>query len=112
MQDGTHPRIDRRVKQLLRQHFTGPWEIRRHFSTTWPPRSPDIIPYDFWLRGFLKDKIYSRRPASVADLKDSIPLHVLHIRADSFRSVVENTVLRLEHIVESEGGHVEQFYGF
>ncbi|GBN97941.1 hypothetical protein AVEN_72146-1 [Araneus ventricosus] len=71
MQDGAPPHIDRRVKQLLRQHFTDSWVISRHFPTAWPPRSPDITPCDFWL-GFLKDNIYCKRPASLPDLKDSI----------------------------------------
>ncbi|GBO38315.1 hypothetical protein AVEN_144811-1, partial [Araneus ventricosus] len=49
--------------------------------------------------------LYRRRPASLPDLKASIRRHVLDIPADSLRSVVENMVLRLEHIVE----HIEQF---
>lgn len=109
MQDAAPPHIDRRVKQLLRQHFTESRVISCHFPIRWPPRSPDITTCDFWLWGFLKDNIYSRRKASVADLKDSIRRHVLDIWADSLRSAVENTVLRLEHIVEHEGGLIEQF---
>ncbi|GBM95766.1 hypothetical protein AVEN_182714-1 [Araneus ventricosus] len=109
VQDGAPPHIDRRVKQLLRQHFTDARVISRHFPTAWPPRSPDVTPCDFWLWGFLKDNIYRKRPASLPDLKDSIRRHVLDIPADSLRSAVENMVLRLEHIVEHEGGHIEQF---
>ncbi|GBM10614.1 hypothetical protein AVEN_21933-1 [Araneus ventricosus] len=101
--DGVPHHIDRRVKQLLRQHFTDTRVIRSHFPTAWP-RSPDIIPCDFWLWGFLKDNIYRKRPASLPDLKDSIRRHVLDIL-----SAVENMVLRLEHIVEHEGEHIEQF---
>ena len=97
MQDGGPPLIDRRVMQLLKQHFTDARVISGHFPTTWPPRSLDITPCDFWLWGFLKVNIYSRRPVSVADLKDSIRCHDLDIRADSFRSAVENTVLRLAY---------------
>ena len=95
MQDGASPHIDRRVKQLLRQHFTDAGVISRHFPLTWPPRSPDITPCDFWLWGFLKDNIYSRRQVSVTDLKDNIRCQVLDIRADSLQLAVENTVLRL-----------------
>ncbi|GBM19859.1 hypothetical protein AVEN_186136-1 [Araneus ventricosus] len=64
----------------------------------WPPRSPDITPCDFWLWGFLKDTIYRKRAASLPDLKDSIPRHVLDIPEYSLRSAVENMVLRLELI--------------
>ncbi|GBO43343.1 hypothetical protein AVEN_246820-1 [Araneus ventricosus] len=103
------PHIDRRVKQLLRQHFTDAWVIIRHFPTAWPESLPDNIICDFLLCGFLKDNIYRKRPASLPDLKDSIRRHVLDIPADSVCSAVENMVLRLEHIVEHEGGYIEQF---
>ncbi|GBO27520.1 hypothetical protein AVEN_245013-1 [Araneus ventricosus] len=109
VQDGTLPDIDRRVKQLLRQHFTDAQVISRHFPIAWPPRSPDVTPCDFWMWGFLKDNIYSRRPAPLSDLKDSFWRHVLDIPTDSLHSAVENMVLRLECIVEHEGGRFEQF---
>ncbi|GBL77713.1 hypothetical protein AVEN_152932-1 [Araneus ventricosus] len=101
------PHIDCRVKQLLRQHFTDARVISRHFPTGRLPRSPDTTPCDFW--GFLKENIYRKRPESLPDLKDSIRRHVLDIPADSLRSAVENMVLRLEHIVEHEEEHIEQF---
>ncbi|GBM43352.1 hypothetical protein AVEN_166096-1 [Araneus ventricosus] len=109
LQDGAPPHIDHRIKKLLRQHLTDARVISRHFPTAWPPRSPDITPCDFWLWNFLKDNIYRKRPASLPDLKDSIRRHVLDIPAESLRSAVENMVLSLEHIVEHEGGHIEQF---
>ncbi|GBN09994.1 hypothetical protein AVEN_250132-1 [Araneus ventricosus] len=43
-QDGVPPHINRRVKQLLRQHFTDARVISRHFPTAWPSRSPYITP--------------------------------------------------------------------
>ncbi|GBM43349.1 hypothetical protein AVEN_166094-1 [Araneus ventricosus] len=107
--DVAPPDIDRHIKKLLRQHFTDAREISRHFPTAWPPRSPDITPCDFWLWSFLKDNIYRKRPATLPDLKDSIRRHVLDIPAESLRLAVVNMVLRLEHIVEHEGGHIEQF---
>ncbi|GBL95531.1 hypothetical protein AVEN_54132-1 [Araneus ventricosus] len=105
MQDGAPPHVDRRVKQLLRQHFTDARVISHHFPTAWPPRSPDITPCDFCLWGFLKDNIYRKRPASLPELKNSIRRHVLDIPVDSLHSAVENMVLRLEHIVEHEGAY-------
>ncbi|GBN17719.1 hypothetical protein AVEN_221251-1 [Araneus ventricosus] len=99
MQGGAPPRIDRRVKQLLRHHFTDARAISRHFPTAWPPHSPDITPCDFWLWGFLKDNIHHKRPASLPHLRDSILRHVLDIPADSFHSAVENMVLRYMYYI-------------
>ncbi|GBM02567.1 hypothetical protein AVEN_178497-1 [Araneus ventricosus] len=93
-QDSDPPHIDRREKQLLRQHFTEARVISRHFQTAWPPLSPDITSCEFWLWGYLKDNIYRRRPASLPDLKDSIRRHFLDIPADSLRSAVKNMVLQ------------------
>ncbi|GBM35926.1 hypothetical protein AVEN_244990-1 [Araneus ventricosus] len=87
-QDGATPHIDRRVKLLLRQHFTDARVISRHFPTAWPSRSPDITACDFWLWGFLKDNIYRESSASLPDLKNSIRCYVLVISADSLRSAV------------------------
>ncbi|GBN55877.1 hypothetical protein AVEN_26396-1 [Araneus ventricosus] len=67
-------------------------------------------PLRLMIVGFLEGhNIYRKGPESLPDLKDSIRRHVLDIPADSLRSAVENMVLRLEHIVEHEGGHIEQF---
>jgi hypothetical protein len=35
----------------------------------WPPHSPDINPYDFFLRGYLKDKVYANKPHMSEELK-------------------------------------------
>ncbi|GBM72724.1 hypothetical protein AVEN_189647-1 [Araneus ventricosus] len=61
MQDGAPPHIDRRVKHLLRQHFTDSRLISSHFPTTSSPHSLDITPFDFRLWGFLKDKIVPQK---------------------------------------------------
>ncbi|GBM19578.1 hypothetical protein AVEN_377-1 [Araneus ventricosus] len=100
MQDSTLPHINCRVEQFLRQ-MHGPSAVIFHSMAS---SFAGYHPRDFGLWGFLKDNIYSKRPASLPDLKDSIWRHVLDIPADSRRSAVVNIVLRLEHIVEYEGG--------
>ncbi|GFX56887.1 uncharacterized protein TNCV_3566591 [Trichonephila clavipes] len=93
MQDGK-PQVNRRVKHLLKQHFTEARLISRHIPTIQPPSSPDITLCDFWLWGFLKDNIWRQRP-SILDLKDSIRPQILDIPADPLRLPVENMVLQL-----------------
>ena len=51
MQNGVPPHIGFCVQQFLRQHFINDRVICRGFPTIWPPRSPDLNPYDFWLWG-------------------------------------------------------------
>ena len=35
----------------------------------WPPRSPDLIPCDFFLWGYLKDKVFSTSPQNIDVLR-------------------------------------------
>lgn len=108
MQDGAPPHIHRGVQQVLRQTFTDARVISRCFPTSWPPRSPDLTPCDFWLWGFLKDQVYREKPATLSHLKDCIRRHVRGLHADLLRSAVEHTVLRLDRVVQSHGEHIEQ----
>ncbi|GFU50783.1 uncharacterized protein TNCV_2494891 [Trichonephila clavipes] len=81
--------------------------VSRAFPTAWPPRSPDLNPCDFWLWGYLKNLVYRGRLITLADLKDSITLHVRSISVDQLRSAVEQTLHRLQ-ILHLEGNHIEQ----
>ena len=38
----------------------------------WPPHSPDLNLLDFFLWGYLKDKVYTPKPATLQDLKNAI----------------------------------------
>ncbi|GBN46718.1 hypothetical protein AVEN_149539-1 [Araneus ventricosus] len=107
MQDGEPPHIDRGAKTAFHRYTGDQPSFFNSMASSFAGYCK--APCNFWLWGFLKDNIYRKRPASLPDLKDSIRRHVLDIPADSLRSVVENVVLRLEHIDEHEGEHIEQF---
>ncbi|GFW28641.1 uncharacterized protein TNCV_2317891 [Trichonephila clavipes] len=49
MQDSAPLHIARRVKDLLRRSFGDDRVLRGNFHHTWPPRSPDLSPCDYWL---------------------------------------------------------------
>ncbi|KAJ4439237.1 hypothetical protein ANN_07357 [Periplaneta americana] len=52
--------------------FSGRW-IGRGEPTSWPPRSPDLTPLDFFLWGFLKDQVYlPPLPANLSELRNRI----------------------------------------
>ncbi|GFU28639.1 hypothetical protein NPIL_353691 [Nephila pilipes] len=52
--DGASTHFRRRVKDVLRQHFTHIGVISRAFPMTWSPRSPDLNPCEFLSWGYLK----------------------------------------------------------
>ncbi|GFW84945.1 uncharacterized protein TNCV_682331 [Trichonephila clavipes] len=108
MQDGAPPHIGLCVQQFLRQHVSNDRVISRAFPTAWPPRSPDLNPCDFWLWGYLKNLVYRGRLITLADLKDSITLHLRSISVDQLRSAFEQTLHRLQILHLEEGNHIEQ----
>ena len=48
--------------------FANRW-IGRDGPTPWPPRSPDITPVDFFLWGYVKNKVFSTPVPDITNLK-------------------------------------------
>ncbi|GFT11833.1 uncharacterized protein TNCV_1923581 [Trichonephila clavipes] len=57
MQDRATSHIGRQIKALLSTNLGDNRVISRHFPNAGPSRSPESNPCDFWLWGFLKDRI-------------------------------------------------------
>lgn len=70
-QDGAPPHQFHEVRTLLNRLFQNRW-IATNGPVRWPPRSPDITPLDFYFWGYVKDEVYKRRYANVAELQESI----------------------------------------
>jgi len=94
---GMHP-----YKMILAQELSErDWKTRRMFpghqislrgDIGWPTRSPDLTPCDFFLWGYLKAKVYARRPGTIEQLKEAIrqevvaiPPAMTHKAMDNFR---------------------------
>ncbi|PNF19071.1 hypothetical protein B7P43_G11300 [Cryptotermes secundus] len=66
-QDGTPPHYHE-VREYLNTHFQGRW-IGRAAPIAWPPLSPDLTRLDFFLWGFVKDRVFiPPLPANVVEL--------------------------------------------
>ena len=46
--------------------------ISRNDDNSWPPRSCDLTPLDFFLWGYVRDKVYADAPQSIQELKGNI----------------------------------------
>ena len=73
----------------------------------WPPHSPDFNPLDFFLWGYLKDKVYTPKPATLQDLKNAIRGEIEKITPEMCKSVVDNFKKRLDVIIAQKGRHIE-----
>ncbi|GBL83143.1 hypothetical protein AVEN_145745-1 [Araneus ventricosus] len=101
MQDGAPPHIATPLKQLLNMHFGYDRIISGHFPTAWPPRSPDLNPFNFRLWGYLKDVVYGGPIVNLAELKYRITQHIHNMTTKTLLSVVEHVVLRFQLVGEN-----------
>jgi len=88
--------------------FPNRW-IGRDDPTPWPPRLPDIALLDFFLWGYVKDKVFSTPVPDITNLKARI--------TDAFATITEHMLentwreidCRLDVLCATKGAHVEVF---
>ncbi|GBM34733.1 hypothetical protein AVEN_208893-1 [Araneus ventricosus] len=86
-QDGAPPHWATEVRRLPRIWIgrSGPDDLMLH---SWPPRSPDMTPCDFFHQGFVKDKVYvPLLPRNLCELKQRISVAVQSITSDTLQRV-------------------------
>ena len=71
-----------------------------------PARSPDLTPCDFFLLGYLKVKVYARRPGTIEQLKEAIRQEVAAIPPAMTRKAMDNFRKRLQQCVINNGRHL------
>jgi len=64
--------------------------ISRRWNTEWPTRSPDLNACDFFLWGYLKSKLYEKKPRTMVDLKQNIRDEVAAISSTMLQRVMQN----------------------
>ena len=62
---------------------------------------------DFWLRGYLKERVFLMKPNSINELKESITENIPAIPADLLRAAVYSIEERLLLVLEENGGHIQ-----
>ena len=108
-QDGAPAHRLIEVKDRLNEVFGHDRVIGLGHDVEWPPRSPDLTPCDFFLWGYLKNKVFSSPPHDIGMLRQRIiaefnalrhnPMFVAH----AVRHMQKRTTL----CIERNGGHVE-----
>ena len=70
-QDGATAHTARESMQLLQEHFNGRI-ISQFGDVNWPSHSPDLTSPDFFLWGYLKEKVFVNKLQSSMELKENI----------------------------------------
>jgi len=89
------------VRQMFPQHV-----VSRFGDVPWPPRSPDLSACDLFLWGYLKSKVYFRKPRTVDDLKVPIREETATVPQEMLVNVIQNFEERLRTCVRQEGRHL------
>ncbi|KAJ4452300.1 hypothetical protein ANN_03820 [Periplaneta americana] len=71
LHDGTPAHFSRTARQYLDRRFPDRW-IGRGGPIAWPPRSSDLNPLDFYLRGYLKLLVYSSPVPDLESVRNRI----------------------------------------
>ncbi|KAL4096725.1 hypothetical protein QTP88_021620 [Uroleucon formosanum] len=71
-------------------------------NITWPPRSPDLSPCDYFLWGYLKAEVFKHRPRTIEELKKTIREEISMIPLDMLAKVMENFRERLQMGISSD----------
>lgn len=104
-QDGATCHTARETVALLRDIFPARL-LSKNGDIEWPPHSPDLTAPDFFLWGYLKNKVYINRPQTLEDLKANIREEFGQIPAEILRKVMLHAQSRVGHCLACRGGHL------
>ena len=107
-QDGAPPHWGLDCRRILDAAFPNKW-YGRDSPTPWPPRSPDITPLDFFLWGYVKDKVFSTPVPDITNLKARITDAFAIITEDMLENTCREIDYRLDVLRATKGAHVEVY---
>lgn len=105
-QDGAAAHYARLVRDYLDMVFPNRW-IGRLGPIAWPPRSPDLTPLDYFLWGFLKDRVFRTIPETLQEMEDRIVENCLIPDEDMFNRVRGSFEKRILMCMHEEGKQFE-----
>lgn len=105
-QDGAPPHYGLQVRQYLDNVFPNHW-IGRRGSIEWPARSPDLSPLDYFLWGYVKDRVYKTKPQNLDDLRNRIQQEIQQIPQDTLQRAVSHFYTAMAHCQTAEGHQFE-----
>jgi hypothetical protein len=109
IRDEAPAHFDRVVRDHLNKQFHQRW-IGRGGSLSWPSRSPDLTPIDFYLWGHLKTVVYATPMNDAENLCERVQNACQVIRDDNmvFERIRQSCVRRAQACVQNGGRQIEQ----
>ena len=104
-----HPPLLKRILAWLQQRFPDRL-ISRRCDPQWSPHSPDLNPQDFYLWGYLKDRVYGNNPQTIHDLKAAITTAITAIPREECGRVIENFARWVQMCLQRRGAQLEHIF--
>lgn len=106
-QDGCPAHFRVSVRQFLDQEYPNRW-IGRSGTISWPARSPDLNPLDFFYWGAMKEMVYAKPIGNVEQLRFKITEAAELINSRNFARDINRSLLRrLRACIRVGGLHFE-----
>lgn len=105
-QDGAPPHSTLAVRNHLNEELPGKW-IGRGGPVSWPARSPDLTPLDFFLWGHLKHTVYTQAPENPDQLRQLITDACRAITPRMLQSARRSIGHRARMCINQHGHHIE-----
>lgn len=102
MQDGAPAHTSRIAMDWLEKRFHGK-VISNKSNFIWPPRSPDLNPLDFFLWGFMKQKVHEGKPKSISELKQLIENFIASVSQETLQRVISQFRSRVKKCIAAKG---------
>lgn len=110
-QDGATAHTTIQVRNWLQQTFPAR-HISRLTNFPWPARSPDLSVMDFFVWGFIKDKVFAdnHQELTIHDLKTAIIAAFASIDNNMLCRAFDNFIKRCQECVDNNGRHVHNIF--
>ncbi|KYN42465.1 hypothetical protein ALC56_03124 [Trachymyrmex septentrionalis] len=105
-QNGCLAHTSRIARDRLNDMFRDKW-IGKYGLHQWPPRSPDLTVFDYYLWGRIKDLIYRERPTIKEDMIRRICKAIRSLDADKIFHATSHFQTKVLACVEVNGSHFE-----
>jgi len=73
----------------------------------WPPRSPDLMPPDYFLWGYMKGSVYQNKARTIDALKANITEEIQAVTADVLARISQNMAHQVQSCLDANGGHFQ-----
>lgn len=98
------------TRLVMNQRFRRKW-IGRGGPVNWPARSPDLTSLDFFLWGFIKERVMSTVPTTLENMMDRIRHACAQVTPQMLANVRRCFQARIMKCIEVEGNQFEHLIG-